>query len=83
MTADPLAEVIQRVTDLWDEPLDEVHDIPPIVDALLASPALARVIREAKAEAWVEGWIDRDNYCMEPHSPRMHNPYRDQTEEPT
>lgn len=26
-----------------------------VADALLASPALARVIREAKAEAWDEG----------------------------
>ena len=29
-----------------------------LADALLASPALARVIREAKAEAWDEGHLD-------------------------
>lgn len=32
-----LAEVIRTVTDLWTEPLDEVHDVPPIVNAVLAS----------------------------------------------
>ena len=29
-----LAEVIARVTDLWDDPLDEVHDIPQIARAV-------------------------------------------------
>ena len=32
-----LARVIAGVTDLWDEPLDEVHDIPQIVNAILAA----------------------------------------------
>lgn len=31
-----LARVIAGVTDLWDEPLDDVHDIPQIVNAILA-----------------------------------------------
>lgn len=31
---DKLAEVIARVTDLWDDPLDEVHDIPQIARAV-------------------------------------------------
>ena len=31
---DKLAEVIARVTDLWDDPLDEVHDIPKIARAV-------------------------------------------------
>ena len=31
---DKLAEVIASVTDLWDDPLDEVHDIPQIARAL-------------------------------------------------
>ena len=31
-----LAEVIAKVTDLWDEPLDEVHDIPQIARAVAA-----------------------------------------------
>lgn len=43
-----------------------------LADALLASPALVRVIRVAKAEAWVEGRRDT-RYVF--------NPYRDQTEE--
>lgn len=32
-----LARTIAEVTDQWDEPLDEVHDIPQIVNALFAS----------------------------------------------
>lgn len=43
-----------------------------LADTLLASPALVRVIRVAKAEAWVEGRRDT-RYVF--------NPYRDQTEE--
>ena len=31
---DALAEVIASVTDLWDDPLDEVHDIPQIARAV-------------------------------------------------
>ncbi len=33
---DKLAEVIASVTDLWDDPLDEVHDIPQIARAVAA-----------------------------------------------
>lgn len=33
---DELANVIGAVTDNWDEPLDEVHDIPGIANAVLA-----------------------------------------------
>lgn len=32
-----LTAAIRSVTDLWDEPLDDVHDIPPIVNAVLAA----------------------------------------------
>ena len=35
-TREAVAEAIRSVTDLWDEPLDEVRDVPPIADALLA-----------------------------------------------
>ena len=38
-----LAAIIQSVTDRWDEPLDEVHDIPQIVDAILASEWFKKV----------------------------------------
>lgn len=31
-----LTEVIGKVTDLWDEPLDDVHDIPQIARAVAA-----------------------------------------------
>jgi hypothetical protein len=38
MTADriEMTRVIRDVTDAWEEPLDEVHDVPPIVNAVLA-----------------------------------------------
>ena len=35
-TRDGVARAIRSVTDHWDEPLDEVHDVPPVADALLA-----------------------------------------------
>ena len=35
-TREDVARAIRSVTDLWDEPLDEAHDVPPIADALLA-----------------------------------------------
>ena len=35
--AEALTAVIRSVTDLWPEPLDEVHDIPPVVNAVLAA----------------------------------------------
>ena len=35
-TRETVARTIRSVTDLWDEPLDEVRDVPPIADALLA-----------------------------------------------
>ena len=35
-TRDEVARAVRSVTDRWDEPLDEVHDVPPIADALLA-----------------------------------------------
>ena len=33
---DEVARAVRSVTDHWDEPLDEVHDVPPIADTLLA-----------------------------------------------
>jgi hypothetical protein len=47
--AEVLAAAIRSVTDLWDEPLDEVHDIPPIVNAILAAR-----IEQARAGEGVE-----------------------------
>ncbi len=32
-----MAEAIRSVTDLWDEPLDEVRDVPQVVNALIAA----------------------------------------------
>lgn len=32
-----LTTTIRSVTDTWDEPLDEVHDIAPVVNAILAA----------------------------------------------
>lgn len=34
-----ITSAIRSVTDSWDEPLDEVHDIPPIVNAIVAALA--------------------------------------------
>lgn len=48
--AETISGLIASVTDTWDEPLDEVHDIPQIVNAFLASDWLASEIRKAKAE---------------------------------
>lgn len=42
---------IRSVTDLWDEPLDEVHDVPQIVNALLAAGIMQEVRAEALREA--------------------------------
>lgn len=36
MMREQLMKVIAEVTDKWDESLDDVHDLPPIVDAILA-----------------------------------------------
>lgn len=46
-----LSKTIAEVTDLWDEPLDEVHDLPQIVNAILASDWLAEHDRKVRAEA--------------------------------
>ena len=35
-TREEVTRAIRSVTDRWDEPLDEVHDVPPIADAILA-----------------------------------------------
>lgn len=35
VTVEMIAEAIAKVTDMWDEPLDEVYDIPPIARAIL------------------------------------------------
>lgn len=34
--AKELTATIMAVTDLWDEPLDEVHDVRPLVSAIIA-----------------------------------------------
>ena len=70
------------------------HYAHHVADALLASPVLARVIREAEAEAWGEGqtggYICAQGYHAhgDGHGPDSWdcdcpNPYRDQTGEPT
>ncbi len=47
---DALASLIQSVTDLWDEPLDDVRDIPQIVNAILASSWLADLLAAERAK---------------------------------
>lgn len=47
-----LSAIIRTVTDQWDEPLDEVHDIPQIANAIIASDWLSTFVKEqVKAEA--------------------------------
>jgi hypothetical protein len=48
-----LSRVICDVTDRWDEPLDEVHDVPQIVNAVLAW--LADHDRRVSERTWGEG----------------------------
>ncbi|PVU81350.1 hypothetical protein DDP54_15730 (plasmid) [Cellulomonas sp. WB94] len=59
MTADriELARVIRDVTDAWEEPLDEVHDVPQIVNAVLAWQA-----SRPDVPAGASG-VDRCSYC--------------------
>ena len=70
----------------WDElcPRSQKYWLD-ITDALLASPALARMIREAKAEAWDEGvtraWESLAAYAYTLDFYLDDNPYHDQTEE--
>ena len=75
----------------WDnETVDHNTGYPEhLADALLASPALARVIREAKAEAWDEGQAGGyicaqgyhahgDGHGPDPWDCDCPNPYRDE-----
>jgi hypothetical protein len=32
-----LMQIIRTVTDQWDEPLDEVHDVPQIANAIISA----------------------------------------------
>lgn len=59
-----LAEVIRHVTDLWDEPLDEVRDVPQIVNAVLAAGyhRLARLTDDDVVEAAAEAMADRNGW---------------------
>ena len=65
--SEALAHIIAGVTDLWDEPLDEVHDVPQIVNAILAAgwappvefaqsvfPATAQMTERLTPEGWEE-----------------------------
>lgn len=58
-----------------------------LADALLASPAFARVIREREKAAWDEGaarvWEPLAAYAYNPDFYLDDNPYRDPIEEPT
>ena len=47
---DALAVLIRSTTDTWDEPLDEVHDVPQIVNAILGSEWLAARDRRVAAQ---------------------------------
>jgi hypothetical protein len=64
--AEVLAEAIRSVTDLWDEPLDEVHDIPPIVNAILAE---ARIVQARAGEGALRERIAREIQAAKPFHP--------------
>jgi hypothetical protein len=65
-----LAEVIQSVTDNWDEPLDEVHDVPAIINAILASDWLAGIRATARAEALEAAAIEGSLHFAGTHTGR-------------
>ena len=55
-----LTAAIRAVTDAWEEPLDEVHDVPQVVNSVLAwaaqqSAAAERVSVSAEAVFLIEG----------------------------
>ena len=62
--------------------------IESVIEDVLASPVLARVVREKQAEAWQVGWAARADRKHLKHGESVPalshlNPYRDRTEEPT
>jgi hypothetical protein len=60
-----LTNVIRSVTDQWDEPLDEVHDIPQIVNAILVAEKEGEL--ESQRRVWRVVWDDMEawqaTYC--------------------
>ena len=83
---DEVAAVLaEHASDGWGECVcsEYVLEVPyaqHLADALLASPALARVIREAKAEAWDEGAAKGAEVGMDAIdlNPMHANPYREE-----
>ena len=69
MTDLDLTKVIKSVTDLWDEPLDDVHDLPQIVNAILAAGYSRTVGTGAGGRATVQdtdtAWVTRSTDCPE------------------
>lgn len=71
-----LDATIRSVTDLWPEPLDEVHDIPPLRNAILAAGfrRVSPVTREAVKQMLAEnGFTPNGGH---PHSWRCEHPDR-------
>ena len=64
-----LTKAIKSVTDLWDEPLDDVHDLPQIVNAILAAGYSRAVGTDAGEGATVQdtgtAWVTRSTDCPE------------------
>lgn len=70
---DTLTKIIRSVTDRWDEPLDEVHDVPQIVNAILAADwqltayrgaTVAKALQDA-AEDMPAEWYRAKNWLDE------------------
>lgn len=65
-----LSEVIRAVTDLWDEPLDEVHDVPQIANAILAA-GYVPADRLAAVQAEVERLKDINRELVDTHNSNL------------
>lgn len=66
--ARPLVPTVRRAVLRWKESGGDVSEV--------IAQALVDERREAIAQAWDEGWDDRDGDCSEPYSPHKVNPYR-------
>lgn len=69
MTDLDLTKAIKSVTDLWDEPLDDVHDLPQIVNAILAA-GYSRTVGTGAGEGATgqdtgTAWVTRSTDCPE------------------
>lgn len=71
---EPLAEWFRDFhTNGGDYPIDVWRED---ADELLASPVMAQIVADAKAEAWAEGYRDEGPRAYDPGYAEHANPYR-------